>query len=236
MRTPNRLPWRATPTTSWRAIGAAIAGLGVTTSAACGEPAQPAVAPQPERTAAPAPTPPPPNDALACARRREHERACPSVSPANAELLGKVCLSERACLEAAWTPEAVSRYMTCRIDSACGTDCQREVTRATAPGETLKAAIGQCQKACAGGDGASICDSVLGKFTPWSASAQGKVAQCFATTTDCFEALSCARTAASGPTSELGGCLGKAVARACLDGGDAPMCREMHELLKSKRP
>jgi hypothetical protein len=221
--TPLRLP--ALPALPMRL--ALLGGLALT---ACGENEPPPAVPEaphaaPAVTVASAPLP----DDVACARRKTREAACPNANPADAEVRGRVCMSERACLGAVWATDAIDRYMACRSASPCGTDCQREVVKKTPPGRELVAATAQCQKLCAGGgsDGAPLCTQVLGKFTTWSASAQAQAVQCFAAKSDCFDALECARAAASGPEADRDSCLGKAVGRACLDGGDAPMCREI---------
>lgn len=216
--------------------------LGGLALAACGEneppPAVPGgphpgaiVAPTASAVAAPLP------DDVACARRKAREASCPGATPGDAEVRGRVCMSERACLATVWRQDAIDRYMACRSDSPCGTDCQREVAKKTAPGPALVTATAQCQKLCAGGgsDGAPLCSQVLGKFAAWSADAQAQATQCFSEKSDCFDALECARKAASGPEADRDACLGKAVGRACLDGGDAPMCREVRELLRPKK-
>lgn len=212
--------------------------VGALALAACGANEPPPAVPGPAHSEPIAAATPPVSDEVSCARRKAHDAACPSANPGDAEIRGKVCMSERRCLEAMWTHDAVDRYMACRSSAPCGTDCQREITKKTPPGEALGAAMGRCQKLCAGGgsDGAALCGAVLEKFTPWPATSQAGAVQCFASTSDCFDALECARAATTTPAGELNACLGDAVGRACLDSGDAPMCREMRALLRPKSP
>lgn len=207
-------------------LGASIFGIG------CG--GEPPVVEAPKRPplslAGPAPT-----DAEACAARKEHERGCAGIAPANADILDKVCLGERTCLEDLWTKEAVDRYMVCRMRAVCGADCKLEVARVSPPSQAITDAKAMCLTACPGADGKTLCDSVLQRFTPWKLPAQSVVAACFAGTKDCFGALACAKAGAERPMAELGSCLGTTVVDACVKSGEvssAPMCAEVSKMLR----
>ena len=206
-------------------VVAALVGIG------CGAEPPPPAAPKRPPISLEGPAP---SDAEACASRKEHERGCAGIVPANAEILDKVCLGERACLEDLWTKEAVDRYMVCRMRGACGTDCKLEVARVSPPSRAIADAKEACLTACPGADGKTLCDSVLMRFTPWKLPSQAVLAACFAGTRDCFGALNCAKAGAERPMAELGTCLATTVVDACVKAGEvspAPMCAEVSKML-----
>lgn len=114
-------------------------------------------------------------DADACNARKEHEKGCDGLNPANADVLAKVCLGERACLEELWEKEAVDRYMICRTRATCGADCKLEVARISPKSRAITDARAMCLNACPGKDGETLCDSVLQRFTPWKLTEQSIV-------------------------------------------------------------
>lgn len=177
-------------------------------------------------------------DADACNARKEHEKGCDGLNPANADVLAKVCLGERACLEELWEKEAVDRYMICRTRATCGADCKLEVARISPKSRAITDARAMCLNACPGKDGETLCDSVLQRFTPWKLTEQSIVAACFSGTRDCFGALACAKNGAERPMAQLGSCLASSVVDACVgkeDVSPAPMCGEVAKMLRREK-
>lgn len=216
------------------ALVASLLGVGATIALGCGGEAPPPAAPKPPPLSLAGPAL---SDAEACEARKAHEKSCSGIDPANAEVLGKVCLGERGCLEELWEKEAVDRYMICRTRATCGADCKLEVARVSPPSRAIKDARDMCLAACTGKDGETLCDAVLQRFTPWKLAEQSIVAACFSGTRDCFGALACAKNGAERPMAQLGTCLAGTVVDACVgkeDVSQAPMCGEVAKMLRRK--